>query len=290
MDIYVQKDGQKLGPFPETKIRQGLDAGEFAPDDLAWRNGKASWQPLSALIALDVTQAPPFPANGEAVADLAGRPNGSEGASRKTYPTTETSSSPHLAEEQVVYDDGTSFQPARFTINGQSVQSPHVLVTTKRIRINSDNYLLSGLTSAKVECFTESMDRNRSYRRHKLLLRLSWGFFMVDVFVAMNYSYFYLLLLFGVLVVVGYAWRAKDLSEAKMVSTGYLLLEYQGKISKILIGACHVIPNISILKSLGRTDEEIAGYQQDCMLNHDRPQKIAEAIGTAIGGSNPFAV
>ena len=59
MDIYVQKDGQQRGPFPETKIREGIDAGEFAPADLAWTTGKASWQPLSALISLDVNQAPP---------------------------------------------------------------------------------------------------------------------------------------------------------------------------------------------------------------------------------------
>lgn len=60
MDIYVQKDGQRLGPFPETKIRQGIDTGEFAPADLAWTTGKASWQPLSALINLDVNQPPPI--------------------------------------------------------------------------------------------------------------------------------------------------------------------------------------------------------------------------------------
>lgn len=60
MDIYVQKDGQRRGPFSEAQIRSGFDSGEFAPADLAWANGKASWQPLSALINLDVNQSPPF--------------------------------------------------------------------------------------------------------------------------------------------------------------------------------------------------------------------------------------
>ena len=60
MDIYVQKDGQQLGPFSEVKIRAGIDAGEFAPDDHAWTSGKASWQPISALISLDVNRPPPF--------------------------------------------------------------------------------------------------------------------------------------------------------------------------------------------------------------------------------------
>ena len=60
MDIYVQKDGQQHGPYPESKIRRGIDAGEFDPADLAWTVGKASWQPLSVLINLDTTNPPPF--------------------------------------------------------------------------------------------------------------------------------------------------------------------------------------------------------------------------------------
>ena len=60
MEIHIQKDGQKHGPFSEAQIRSGLDAGQFAPDDLAWSTGKASWQPLSALMNLDVNQPPPL--------------------------------------------------------------------------------------------------------------------------------------------------------------------------------------------------------------------------------------
>ena len=71
MNIYVQKDGQKHGPFSETHIRRGIDAGEFNADDPAWTQGKASWQPLSALIGLDVTQPPPILAS-VAMTNIAG--------------------------------------------------------------------------------------------------------------------------------------------------------------------------------------------------------------------------
>ena len=60
MDIYVQKDGQKRGPFSEAQIRTGIDRDVFKPDDPAWTTGKVSWQPLSALINLDVNQPPPL--------------------------------------------------------------------------------------------------------------------------------------------------------------------------------------------------------------------------------------
>ena len=61
MDIYVHKDGQQQGPFTESRVRQGVDTGEFGSDDLAWIAGKASWQPLAALINLDVSKPPPMP-------------------------------------------------------------------------------------------------------------------------------------------------------------------------------------------------------------------------------------
>ena len=60
MDIYVQKNGQQHGPIPETKVREGIDAGKYSPNDLAWTAGKASWQPLSVLIKLDVNLPPPI--------------------------------------------------------------------------------------------------------------------------------------------------------------------------------------------------------------------------------------
>jgi hypothetical protein len=289
MDIYVQKDGQQQGPFPESRIRQGIDGGEFDPADLAWTAGKAAWQPLSILIGLDVTQAPPIPTNGtdgNAGADvIVGFSSGSDDASKNTYRSAGSTASPRPVVERILYEDGPSFQPDTFTLKHESVRSPHVLVTTKRIKINSDNYSLNGLTSAKVECFTESTDGNKSFRQHKMLLRLAYVLFAVDIGASVNYSYFLLFLLLGVLLVVNYAWRAKDRSEVEKVATGYLLLEYHGNVSKLLVGACHVGTEWRTweLKRCGKTDEQIARRQQDHILHSGRPEKIMEAIGIAIG-------
>ena len=60
MEIYVQKDGQRQGPYSEGQIRTGVDRGEFKPDDPAWAMGETSWQTLAALISLDVHQPPPL--------------------------------------------------------------------------------------------------------------------------------------------------------------------------------------------------------------------------------------
>src|SRR5439155_17404893 len=36
-----------LGVFPEEQVREGIRAGRFLASDLGWREGMASWQPLS---------------------------------------------------------------------------------------------------------------------------------------------------------------------------------------------------------------------------------------------------
>ena len=51
MDIYVLKNDEQQGPFPETRIRQGIDAGEFTLDDLAWTEGRSEWDTLESVIA-----------------------------------------------------------------------------------------------------------------------------------------------------------------------------------------------------------------------------------------------
>jgi len=45
--IHVNRGATSLGAFSEEDVREGLRAGRFAPTDLGWREGKASWQPLS---------------------------------------------------------------------------------------------------------------------------------------------------------------------------------------------------------------------------------------------------
>src|SRR5438105_7501093 len=45
--IHVNRGATSLGVFPEEQVREGIRAGRFLATDLGWREGMASWQPLS---------------------------------------------------------------------------------------------------------------------------------------------------------------------------------------------------------------------------------------------------
>ena len=45
--IHVNRGATSLGVFPEEQVREGIRAGRFLQSDLGWREGMASWQPLS---------------------------------------------------------------------------------------------------------------------------------------------------------------------------------------------------------------------------------------------------
>src|SRR5947199_6866116 len=45
--IHVNRGATSLGVFSEEEVREGLGTGRFAPTDLGWREGMASWKPLS---------------------------------------------------------------------------------------------------------------------------------------------------------------------------------------------------------------------------------------------------
>src|SRR6266436_3742359 len=45
--IHVNRGATSLGAFPEEQVREGIRAGRFLLSDLGWREGMASWQPLS---------------------------------------------------------------------------------------------------------------------------------------------------------------------------------------------------------------------------------------------------
>ena len=45
--IHVNRGATSLGIFSEEEVREGLRTGRFAPTDLGWREGMASWNPLS---------------------------------------------------------------------------------------------------------------------------------------------------------------------------------------------------------------------------------------------------
>lgn len=59
MEIHLARDGSALGIFSETEVRDGLAAGTFRGSDLAWRQGMATWTPLSEWPGFAGTASPP---------------------------------------------------------------------------------------------------------------------------------------------------------------------------------------------------------------------------------------
>jgi hypothetical protein len=57
--IHVNRGATSLGVFSEEEVREGLRTGRFAPTDIGWREGMATWQPLSQFPELAVAGAPP---------------------------------------------------------------------------------------------------------------------------------------------------------------------------------------------------------------------------------------
>lgn len=47
MEIHLARDGSALGIFSDAEVREGLASGRFRGSDLAWRQGMATWTPLS---------------------------------------------------------------------------------------------------------------------------------------------------------------------------------------------------------------------------------------------------
>ena len=48
--IHVNRGATSLGAFPEEQVRESIRAGRFLPSDLGWKEGMASWQPLSQFV------------------------------------------------------------------------------------------------------------------------------------------------------------------------------------------------------------------------------------------------
>jgi len=59
MNITVHKNGQQVGPFPDTQIIEMLKSGQLTPSDLGWSPGMPEWKPLSAFPELQRTHLPP---------------------------------------------------------------------------------------------------------------------------------------------------------------------------------------------------------------------------------------
>ncbi len=51
--IYVQREGQKWGPFTTEELEGKVAAGEFCHDDLFWSEGMEEWQPLRSVVEIE---------------------------------------------------------------------------------------------------------------------------------------------------------------------------------------------------------------------------------------------
>ncbi|GEP41029.1 RDD family protein [Brevifollis gellanilyticus] len=63
MNYHVARNGQQLGVLSATDISLKLSSGELSPEDLAWAQGMASWQPINSIsgLAAGSSFAPPPP-------------------------------------------------------------------------------------------------------------------------------------------------------------------------------------------------------------------------------------
>src|SRR5262249_53256296 len=59
--IHVNRGTTSLGVFSEQEVREGLSAGRFASTDIGWREGMASWEPLSQFPEFGGVAAPSAP-------------------------------------------------------------------------------------------------------------------------------------------------------------------------------------------------------------------------------------
>src|SRR5256712_12496197 len=71
--IHVNRGATSLGAFSEEEIREGLRTGRFAPTDIGWREGMATWQPLSQFpeLAAAAPAAPPPQTGGTLISEPA---------------------------------------------------------------------------------------------------------------------------------------------------------------------------------------------------------------------------
>src|SRR5436190_23405749 len=76
--IHVNRGATSLGVFSEEEVREGLRTGRFAPTDIGWREGMATWQPLSqfAEFAGVTPAAPPLQTDAPSVSGSSGPRSG----------------------------------------------------------------------------------------------------------------------------------------------------------------------------------------------------------------------
>lgn len=49
MDIWIIRDGEKVGPIHDFEVRKKIESGELAPTTPAWHEGLGEWRPLAKI-------------------------------------------------------------------------------------------------------------------------------------------------------------------------------------------------------------------------------------------------
>ena len=63
--ITLSRDGKNYGPYSETQILQLIGSGHASPEDHAWREGMADWQPLRVVLPSCASKPPATPAKAQ---------------------------------------------------------------------------------------------------------------------------------------------------------------------------------------------------------------------------------
>ena len=116
MNIFIARHGQTTGPFDTDTINARLITGELSPDDLAWSEGAANWQPLSALDGIvvpapgQVPLPPPIPSTGTAPTGMPPLPTTSAPPARSALPSPHQAASDteHPDVETLIFDTSAS--------------------------------------------------------------------------------------------------------------------------------------------------------------------------------------
>ena len=72
VSVYIQREGQQYGLYPQEEIQGHLDSGVLLPTDLAWQEGMPDWVPLSKISGFkegELAAADSSPNPSEAVSD-----------------------------------------------------------------------------------------------------------------------------------------------------------------------------------------------------------------------------
>ena len=290
MEIHIQKGGQKQGPFSEAQIRSGVDAGEFAPDDLAWSTGKASWQPLSVLISLDVDQPPPL--QGIAVsAQTPGyvqkeiAPSQQPIADEPKLPLTNPAlDDNNRTDEEVLYKDPVTFKAPFASVRGKLVESPSVVIDKRRIKVGNDTYSLSGVTNVKID-FSIVPSYDAGFPSSRVVRALAWicgGFGILGIFA----DHTLLLFLIGALVSVYCAQRMSHTEQIQRTWVAKLMLGRSSQTDAILIATFHQHPSDEMaawMINRGYVEHAPQTWREEFRDSRLRVQAIIDAVGLAIG-------